>query len=182
VIFAPQVAGDFCRRFASNEVERLMNILNEAHLRVWKHQPETFFEEAFIDADGTFVRTDGRCPLTPRVAPNVGTIGKRASSWLNSVGSRAFLGSQIDEVLGSLGLLYQVAPQVAVRRAIGPNAIPAAEPLHGRAANQVPRPPSSVSDADEVPGPGELSPRKARDISLRASESLIRVGREKLMS
>ena len=29
--------------------------------RVWKHQPEEFFEEAFIDADGTLAPTDGWC-------------------------------------------------------------------------------------------------------------------------
>jgi hypothetical protein len=57
----PTTAGDFCRRFAQADVERLMDTLNETRLRVWKEQPDAFFEEAFIDADGTIAPTDGRC-------------------------------------------------------------------------------------------------------------------------
>jgi hypothetical protein len=57
----PTTAGDFCRRFADADVERLMDTLNEARLRVWKQQPDAFFEEAFIDADGTLAPTDGWC-------------------------------------------------------------------------------------------------------------------------
>jgi hypothetical protein len=57
----PTTAGDFCRRFAEADVERLMDTVNEARLRVWKQQPEVFFDEAFIDADGTLAPTDGWC-------------------------------------------------------------------------------------------------------------------------
>lgn len=57
----PTTAGDFCRRFAQADVERLMDTLNETRLRVWKQQPDAFFEEAFIDADGTLAPTDGWC-------------------------------------------------------------------------------------------------------------------------
>ena len=57
----PTTAGDFCRRFAEADVERLMDTLNEARLRVWKQQPDAFFDEAFIDADGTLAPTDGWC-------------------------------------------------------------------------------------------------------------------------
>jgi hypothetical protein len=49
----PTTAGDFCRRFTQADVERLMGIFNEARLRVWKQQPDEFFEDAFIGADGT---------------------------------------------------------------------------------------------------------------------------------
>ena len=57
----PTTAGDFCRRFTGADVEKLMDILNEARLRAWEEQPADFFEEAFIDADGTIAPTDGWC-------------------------------------------------------------------------------------------------------------------------
>jgi hypothetical protein len=57
----PTTAGDFCRRFAEADVERLMDTVNEARLRVWKLQPNSFFDEAFLDADGTLAPTDGWC-------------------------------------------------------------------------------------------------------------------------
>ena len=57
----PTTAGDFCRRFTRADIERLMDTFNETRLRVWKEQPADFFEEAFIDADGTMAPTDGRC-------------------------------------------------------------------------------------------------------------------------
>ena len=38
-----------------------MDIFNEARLRAWKQQPDDFFDEAFIDADGTLAPTDGWC-------------------------------------------------------------------------------------------------------------------------
>jgi hypothetical protein len=57
----PTTAGDFCRRFDVADVERLMDTVNEARLRVWQQQPDAFFDEAFIDADGTLAPTDGWC-------------------------------------------------------------------------------------------------------------------------
>src|SRR5882724_7664469 len=42
----PTTAGDFCRRFGEDDVQRLMDIFNEARLRVWNEQPADFFEEA----------------------------------------------------------------------------------------------------------------------------------------
>src|SRR4051794_5582652 len=57
----PTTAGDFCRRFTESDVQALMDIFNETRLRVWRRQPEAFFEEAFIDADGTIAPTDGWC-------------------------------------------------------------------------------------------------------------------------
>jgi hypothetical protein len=57
----PTTAGDFCRRFRWYEVEWLMEAINEARLRVWRQQPEAFFEQAVIEADGTLVETTGEC-------------------------------------------------------------------------------------------------------------------------
>jgi hypothetical protein len=57
----PTTEGDFCRRFGMGDVLELMDAINEARLRVWKQQPEEFFREATIDADGTIVGTDGEC-------------------------------------------------------------------------------------------------------------------------
>jgi hypothetical protein len=57
----PTTAGDFCRRFTKADVERLMDTLNGVRLRAWKQQPDGFFDEAFIDADGTIAPSDGWC-------------------------------------------------------------------------------------------------------------------------
>jgi len=57
----PTTAGDFCRRFTEPDVIRLMDTLNEVRLRVWKEQPDDFFGEAFIDADGTLAPSGGCC-------------------------------------------------------------------------------------------------------------------------
>ena len=57
----PTTAGDFCRRFTEQDVQALMNIINEARLRVWANQPDEFFEEAIVDADGTIAGTTGEC-------------------------------------------------------------------------------------------------------------------------
>jgi hypothetical protein len=58
----PTTAGDYCRRFDTESICRLQQILNEVRLRVWNHQPAAFFEQtARIDADGSLVPTDGEC-------------------------------------------------------------------------------------------------------------------------
>ncbi len=57
----PTTAGDFCRRFNSLAVSRLMDVFNDARLKVWQQQPKSFFDEAVIEADGTMVETDGEC-------------------------------------------------------------------------------------------------------------------------
>jgi hypothetical protein len=57
----PTTAGDFCRRFAAEDVDTLMAVVNECRLRVWRQQPAEFFEEAVIDADGTLAPTQGEC-------------------------------------------------------------------------------------------------------------------------
>ena len=57
----PTTAGDFCRRFSQADVETLMDTINEVRLGVWQKQPDEFFEEAVIDADGMIVETTGEC-------------------------------------------------------------------------------------------------------------------------
>ncbi len=57
----PTTAGDFRRRFTEGDVEQLMATFNEARLRAWRQQPGAFFDEAFIDADGTPAPSDGWC-------------------------------------------------------------------------------------------------------------------------
>jgi DDE family transposase len=58
----PTTAGDFCRRFESAQTVRtLMEAINTVRLGVWKQQPEEFFDQAIIDADGTIAPTAGQC-------------------------------------------------------------------------------------------------------------------------
>ncbi|QDU95794.1 transposase [Lignipirellula cremea] len=53
----PTTAGDFCRRFQEMDILRLMNGFNQVRERVWKEQPDAFFDCAIIEADGTQVQT-----------------------------------------------------------------------------------------------------------------------------
>ena len=57
----PTTAGDFCRRFDTEQVDTLQDVFNEVRLRVWQRQPKCFFDQAVIEADGTEVATDGEC-------------------------------------------------------------------------------------------------------------------------
>lgn len=58
----PTTAGDFCRRFQTDQdVLALMEAINLCRQKVWKQQSPEFFELAVIDADGTIVPTDGEC-------------------------------------------------------------------------------------------------------------------------
>lgn len=57
----PTTAGDFCRRFAEEDVETLMRVLNDTRLGLWQKQPAEFFEEAVIEGDGTLAPTTGEC-------------------------------------------------------------------------------------------------------------------------
>ena len=57
----PTTEGDFCRRFNEVHVQTLMDAINETRLRVWAQQPDEFFDEAFVDADGTMVPTGAEC-------------------------------------------------------------------------------------------------------------------------
>ncbi len=57
----PTTAGDFCRRFEEADVEILMNTINDVRVKVWQRQPDEFFEEAIIEADGAMAETAGQC-------------------------------------------------------------------------------------------------------------------------
>jgi hypothetical protein len=57
----PTTEGDFCRRFTEPDVQTLMDAINQNRLRIWAQQPDEFFEEAFLDADGSMVPTDAEC-------------------------------------------------------------------------------------------------------------------------
>jgi hypothetical protein len=57
----PTTAGDFCRRADRGDLIGLMDAINQARLKVWKQQPDEFFDEAVIEADGTIVETLGAC-------------------------------------------------------------------------------------------------------------------------
>lgn len=53
----PTTAGDFCRRFQEHDVRTLMDVFHETRHKVWQRQPDSFFDEALIDMDGTMVET-----------------------------------------------------------------------------------------------------------------------------
>ena len=57
----PTTAGDFCRRFTAADIDRLQEVFNETRVKVWRQQPESFFEEAVLEADGTMIETTGEC-------------------------------------------------------------------------------------------------------------------------
>ncbi len=57
----PTTAGDFCRRFEAADIDCLQEVFNETRLKVWRQQPDAFFEEAVLEADGTMVQTSGEC-------------------------------------------------------------------------------------------------------------------------
>lgn len=55
----PTTAADFCRRFSKLDVFALQEAFHEPRLKVWQQQPESFFDQAIIEADGTMVETCG---------------------------------------------------------------------------------------------------------------------------
>jgi hypothetical protein len=57
----PTTAGDFCRRFTTEDVETLQDVSDQTRLKVWREQPPEFFAEAVIDVDGTRVATAAWC-------------------------------------------------------------------------------------------------------------------------
>jgi hypothetical protein len=57
----PTTAGDFCRRFTTDDVDILQDVFDQTRIKVWKQQSSDFFDEAVIDADGTLVATAAGC-------------------------------------------------------------------------------------------------------------------------
>jgi hypothetical protein len=70
----PTTAGDFCRRFQPEDVHTLLDIFNDIRKQAWAGQPDEFFAQARIDADGTLVDTTGECKQGMDIAYN-GTWG-----------------------------------------------------------------------------------------------------------
>jgi hypothetical protein len=61
VIPDPTTAGDFCRRFTEADVDLLLAAIDRVRMKVWRQQPERFFAEAILEADGTLAETTGEC-------------------------------------------------------------------------------------------------------------------------
>jgi hypothetical protein len=57
----PTTAGDFCRRFTTEDIEDLTKAINQTRLKVWRQQRDDFFAQATLDADGTLAATTGQC-------------------------------------------------------------------------------------------------------------------------
>lgn len=55
----PTTAGDFCRRFDNGQILQVMQTINRVRQTVWRQQPDSFFDQATIEADGTMVETSG---------------------------------------------------------------------------------------------------------------------------
>ena len=66
----PTTAGDFCRRFKPEHVHTLLDIFNDVRKKAWAGQPDEFFAQARIDADGTLVPTTGECKQGMDIAYN----------------------------------------------------------------------------------------------------------------
>lgn len=56
----PTTAGDFCRRFGDSQIIGIMKAINQIRQTVWKQQPDSFFDQATIEADGSQVETSGQ--------------------------------------------------------------------------------------------------------------------------
>jgi len=57
----PTTAGDFCRRFTVAHINTLQDIYDEVRIGVWQQQPDSFFDQAILDVDGTLTETSGQC-------------------------------------------------------------------------------------------------------------------------
>jgi hypothetical protein len=57
----PTTAGDFCRRFGEADIRSLQEAAHETRIKVWAQQPDTFFDQAIMDMDGSLVGTSGSC-------------------------------------------------------------------------------------------------------------------------
>lgn len=55
----PTTAGDFCRRFSGGQLIMIQQAINQVRRKVWKQQPDEFFDQATIDGDGSMVETYG---------------------------------------------------------------------------------------------------------------------------
>ena len=62
VIPDPTTAGDFCRRFAEDDVAALLEAINAVRPKLWSGRGRDLLGPvAYLDADGTIAPTTGRC-------------------------------------------------------------------------------------------------------------------------
>jgi hypothetical protein len=73
----PTTAGDFCRRFTTDTIGTLLDIIDDTRLRVWAEQPAAFCGQAIIAMDGFLVETTGQCKQGRDIADD-GTWGYHA--------------------------------------------------------------------------------------------------------
>ncbi len=66
----PTTAGDFLRRFDETWIFALQETINEARMKVWSLQDDSFRKEAIIDVDGTVAETSGECKEGMDIAYN----------------------------------------------------------------------------------------------------------------
>jgi hypothetical protein len=57
----PTTAGDFCRRFAVDDINTLQDIYDDVRIGLWQQQPHGFLQQAQLDVDGTLTETSGEC-------------------------------------------------------------------------------------------------------------------------
>jgi hypothetical protein len=57
----PTTAGDYCRRFNAHHINLLQDIFDDTRVKLWQQQPDDFFHQARIDADGSLTGTYGEC-------------------------------------------------------------------------------------------------------------------------
>jgi hypothetical protein len=70
----PTTAGDFCRRFTAQHINVLQDLYDDVRIGLWQQQPDAFFDQAILDADGSLVGTDAQCKEGIDIAYN-GTWG-----------------------------------------------------------------------------------------------------------
>jgi len=67
----PTTAGDFTRRFAEEDVVRLMECINAVRPQLWQHRAQDLLGPiAYIDADGTMAPTYGECKAGMDISHN----------------------------------------------------------------------------------------------------------------
>ena len=70
----PTTAGDFCRRFQSEDVHTLLDIFNDIRKQAWAGQPAEFFEQARIDVTARWsppLASASKAWTSPTTAPGV---------------------------------------------------------------------------------------------------------------
>lgn len=63
-------AGDFLRRFEVEDIEKLMDIVNNIRVKLWKRQSKKFKEQGIINIDATIEETTGSCKQGMHISYN----------------------------------------------------------------------------------------------------------------